>query len=128
MTHNPGPAFLDSLGAEAGRKVTDFNAQNLANTIWAFGTLGKSNYGYSQPHMCYNAQYWECSKDKTQVRCNNNIYATGHTKVGGMFFHGTYAACLNLHSLKSPGYVHTDGHGGHDELNVDGPLCSTMQA
>ena len=52
MTHNPGPAFLDSLGAEAGRKVTDFNAQNLANTIWAFGTLGKSNHGYSQLHMC----------------------------------------------------------------------------
>lgn len=41
MMHNPGGAFLDSLGAEASRKVLDFNAQNLANTVWAFGTLGK---------------------------------------------------------------------------------------
>lgn len=42
MMHNPGPTLLDSLGAEASRKVLDFNAQNLANTIWAYGTLGKA--------------------------------------------------------------------------------------
>ncbi|KAL0032386.1 hypothetical protein WJX79_008625 [Trebouxia sp. C0005] len=40
MMHNPGDAFLNSLGAEAGKKVTDFNAQNHANTVWAFATLG----------------------------------------------------------------------------------------
>ncbi len=41
MMHNPGDAFLNSLGAEAGKKVTDFNAQNHANTVWAFATLGE---------------------------------------------------------------------------------------
>jgi len=41
MMHNPGDAFLNSLGAEAGKKVTDFNAQNHSNTVWAFATLGK---------------------------------------------------------------------------------------
>ncbi len=40
--HNPGDAFLNSLGAEAGKKVTDFNAQNHANTVWAFATLGET--------------------------------------------------------------------------------------
>ena len=41
MMHDPGDAFLNSLGAEAGKKVTDFNAQNHANTVWAFATLGE---------------------------------------------------------------------------------------
>lgn len=41
MMHNPGEVFLNSLGAEAGKKVTDFNAQNHANTVWAFATLGR---------------------------------------------------------------------------------------
>ena len=41
MMHHPGGTFLNSLGAEAGKKVTDFNAQNHANTVWAFATLGK---------------------------------------------------------------------------------------
>lgn len=41
MMHNPGDAFLNSLGAEAGKKVTDFNAQNHGNTVWAFATLGE---------------------------------------------------------------------------------------
>lgn len=47
MMHNPGDAFLNSLGAEAGKKVTDFNAQNHANTVWAFATLGEQFHVHS---------------------------------------------------------------------------------
>lgn len=40
MMHNPGDTFLNTMGAEAAKKVADFNAQNHANTVWAFATLG----------------------------------------------------------------------------------------
>ena len=55
MMHNPGDTFLNSLGAEAGKKVTDFNAQNHANTVWAFATLGR----WCAWHCCKT----DCSKD-----------------------------------------------------------------
>ena len=40
MMHNPGDRFLNTMGAEVATKVADFNAQNHANTVWAFATLG----------------------------------------------------------------------------------------
>lgn len=36
----PGAALMDLFRDETLRKVNNFNAQNIANTLWAFATLG----------------------------------------------------------------------------------------
>lgn len=47
MMHNPGDTFLNTMGAEVAKKVADFNAQNHANTVWAFATLGMCSVGFA---------------------------------------------------------------------------------
>ena len=36
-------ALLATLGAAAGRRMGDFKPQELANTAWAFATVGQEN-------------------------------------------------------------------------------------
>lgn len=40
MNHHPGDEFLQAYGEENAAKAGEGNAQNTANTLWAFATLG----------------------------------------------------------------------------------------
>ncbi len=44
LGHHPG-ALLGSLCREVSIKLREFNAQNLANTLWAVSTLGGRQLG-----------------------------------------------------------------------------------
>ena len=40
---DPGVELLVALSQEATEKIANFNAQNIANTLWALAILGKLN-------------------------------------------------------------------------------------
>lgn len=39
--HHPGKPLLQAMAQEAANKLDGFNAQNVANSLWAFANLGE---------------------------------------------------------------------------------------
>ena len=69
MNHHPGDAFLQAMGQEAAAKAKDGNAQNVANLIWAYATLGAPRRAAAR-FACFAAPCWaRLARGWGRLRC-----------------------------------------------------------
>lgn len=43
MEYDPGQTLLQAIADELAKKAADCNPQNVANSVWAFGSLGEND-------------------------------------------------------------------------------------
>lgn len=43
MEYDPGQTLLQAIGDELAKKAEDCNPQNVANSVWGFGSLGEKH-------------------------------------------------------------------------------------
>ena len=56
MEYDPGQTLLQAIADELAKKAADCNPQNVANSVWAFGSFGENDAGHGS-----SAFGWPCN-------------------------------------------------------------------